>query len=43
MALDKVEKLWLCDGHAKYINDAKEITLADLQLACELEQLTMTG
>ncbi len=42
-ALDLVEKVWLSEGRAKFINDAEEITLADLQLSCELEQLIVAG
>ncbi len=40
---DQIEKVWLCEGRAKFVNDADEITLADLQLACELENVNMSG
>ncbi len=42
-ALDVVERVWLEGGNKEFVAGGDGITVADLQIACELEQPKLAG
>ncbi len=43
-SLDTLEKVWLDEGRKEFLVDGSDrVSVADLQIACELEQTKLAG
>ena len=41
--MEKIERVWLNNGKSRYIAEMDNITVADVQALCEMEQPKMAG